>query len=92
MADKCNLLVFEDSVVENPLSCEENSIYYDVEIFIQEIQKLECLWNTSLASYKDKNCKVNAWQQLSKLFGKDVCFQCPSTFIGLKIKYVCIDM
>ena len=47
MADEYNLLVLEDSVVENPLSCEENSIYYDVEIFIQEIQKLECLWNTS---------------------------------------------
>ena len=86
MADECNLLVFEDSVVENPLSCEENSIYYDVEIFIQEIQKLEYLWNTSLASYKDRNCKVNAWQQLSKLFGKDSMFSMPFELYWFKNK------
>lgn len=49
----------------------EGWIEYDVEIFIQELQKLECLWNTSLASYKDRNCKINAWEHLGALFNKD---------------------
>jgi hypothetical protein len=64
MADmsECNLLSLEDSVP------------YDVEIFIEGLQKFECLWNTSRASYKDRNCKMNAWQQLGKMFNKDGMF------------------
>ena len=45
----------------------EGWIEYNVEIFNGEIQKLECLWNTSLASYKDRNYEINAWKHLSEL-------------------------
>jgi hypothetical protein len=84
MADmsECNLLSLEDSVpaLENAISEHqeeltiEDGIEYDVEIFIEGLQKFECLWNTSRASYKDRNCKMNAWQQLGKMFNKDGMF------------------
>ena len=89
MKRQCNLLSLEveDSVpdLENAIPdlehqeeseelTTEDQIEYDVEIFIEELQKLECLWNTSLASYKDRNCKINAWQQLCKIFNKDGMF------------------
>ena len=44
---------------------------FEVELFIEEIRKLGCLWNTSLSSYKDRNAKQNAWQILSNIFNKD---------------------
>ena len=36
-------------------------IYFDTDIFIEEIREFGCLWNTFLSSYKDKNAKNNAW-------------------------------
>ena len=49
----------------------EETKEFDIEIFIEEIKNLPCLWNTSTASYKDRNCKLSAWEKLSKIFGKD---------------------
>ena len=46
-------------------------IEFDTESFIENVRELPCLWNTSLASYKDRNNKLNAWKQLSSLFNRD---------------------
>jgi hypothetical protein len=50
---------------------EEVSTDFDVELFIEEVRKLGCLWNTSLSTYKDRNAKQNAWMIISKIFNKD---------------------
>ena len=44
---------------------------YDIEIFIEDLKDLSCLWNTSTVSYKDRNCKVNAWRKVAQMFNKD---------------------
>ncbi|XP_028418946.1 uncharacterized protein LOC114544533 [Dendronephthya gigantea] len=58
------------------------SIDFEVELFIEEIRKLGCLWNTSLSSYKDRNAKQNAWKILSNIFNKDV------EFLKTQLKYL----
>lgn len=42
---------------------------FDMEMFIEEIRQLPCIWNTYLAAYKDQN-KTNAWNKLSIMFDK----------------------
>ncbi|XP_028396781.1 uncharacterized protein LOC114532138 [Dendronephthya gigantea] len=58
------------------------SVDFEVELFIEEIRKLGCLWNTSLSSYKDRNAKQNAWKILSNIFNKDV------EFLKTQLKYL----
>lgn len=57
--------------VENTAPVDNSVVEFDVEIFIEEIRQLPCLWNTSLAAYKDRNIKANAWKRLSVMFGKE---------------------
>ena len=44
---------------------------FETEIFIEGFKAFPCLWNTSIASYKDRNCKINAWEKLSQMFDKN---------------------
>ena len=44
---------------------EDNIVEFEPGIFIEEIRQLPCLWNTSLAVYKGRNVKANAWNRLS---------------------------
>ena len=48
--------------------CE--SIGYDMESFIIEMECYPCLWNTSTRSRHDQNMRINAWELISKKFGK----------------------
>jgi hypothetical protein len=50
-------LVEETFVLENVVNAapdEDNVVEFDTGIFIEEIRQLPCLWNTSLAVYKDR--------------------------------------
>lgn len=60
------LLQYPDS--PEPSSDQQS---FDLELFIEGFKAFPCLWNTSLVSYKDKNCKMNAWEKLSQMFEKD---------------------
>ena len=62
---------FDLENVENTAPVDNSFVEFDVEIFIEEIRQLPCLWNTSLAAYKDRNIKANAWKRLSVMFGKE---------------------
>ena len=43
---------------------------YEVESFIIEMESYPWLWNTSTRSHHDQNMRMNAWEELSKKFGK----------------------
>jgi hypothetical protein len=50
----------ETFVLENVVNAapdEDNVVEFEPGIFIEEIRQLPCLWNTSLAVYKDRNVK-----------------------------------
>ena len=49
---------------------QTNSISYDTELFIMEIENYPCLWNTSTRSHHDQNMRFNSWEELSKKFNK----------------------
>ena len=53
----------EEEIDWNAKSTKEDNqhIHFDTEIFIEEIRKFYCLWNTFLLSYTDRNAKNNAW-------------------------------
>ena len=44
---------------------------FDPERFIEEVRKLQSLWNIFLSSYKDHTVKENAWDKLANIFRKD---------------------
>ena len=54
----------------NPGDIREDSVSYDVESFIIEMECYPCLWNTSTRSHHDQNMRINAWEKLSRKFGK----------------------
>ena len=66
-------LTEETSVLENVENAapEYDIIEFDTGIFIEEIGQFPCLWNTSIAAYKDRNIKANAWNRPSLMFGKE---------------------
>jgi hypothetical protein len=47
------------------------SLEFDRELFIEEVKKYRCLWDTNATSYKERSSKANAWKQLSATFKKD---------------------
>ncbi len=49
---------------------DRESIGYDMESFIIEMECYPCLWNTSTRSHHDQNMRINAWELISKKFGK----------------------
>ena len=42
---------------------------FDIELFLDLIKTYECIWNTSIKSYKDKNARKNAWEIIRDAFG-----------------------
>ena len=43
--------------------------HFDQEVFIEAVRVYPCLWNTSVASYKDQTKKKRAWQQIKAALG-----------------------
>ena len=46
----------------------ESFTEFDKEIFLEEVREFPCLWDTNVASYKERPTKANAWKELSKIF------------------------
>ena len=63
----CESQPVEASQLEDTLS----SIEFDEEIFVEELIKYLCLWDTKSSAYKDAVKKNKAWEALSLLFGKE---------------------
>ena len=68
---------------------QEDSVSYDVESFIIEMECYHCLWNTSTRSHHDQNMRINAWEKLSRKFGKTgqcvIFIKLPSLPLSLNI-------
>ena len=62
--------------VPNKASPEEMpSTDFEKELFLEEIRKYRCLWDTNSEGYKSRPIKQNAWSKLSQLFNKDGKYQ-----------------
>ena len=44
------------------------NIYFDITF---QIRKYRCLWDTNSSTYKDRNVRSNAWNELSDVFNKE---------------------
>ena len=44
---------------------------FDKELFWEEVQKYQCLWDVLWPWYKEWNTKANAWEKKAAIFGKD---------------------
>ena len=44
---------------------------FEKELFLEEIRRYRCLWDTNSEGYKSRPMKQNAWSKLSQLFNKD---------------------
>jgi len=43
----------------------------DVELFIVEIEKYECLWNVTSKLFMNRDVKKKAWEDISMVMFKD---------------------
>lgn len=41
---------------------------FDVELFIDEVEKRKCIWDMECADYKNRALKKSAWQELVDMF------------------------
>ena len=57
----------EESTLSEGTTCME----FDKEIFIGEVRQYRCLWDLMSPTYKDRQVKQNAWNELAAKFGKD---------------------
>ena len=44
---------------------------FDTELFIDEIEKRQAIWDMSSADYSNRNKKRSAWEELVIIFGEN---------------------
>ena len=52
-------------------TAKEPEILFDEDLFNEEFQKYQRLWDDQQPSYKERNTKANAWEKIAATFGKD---------------------
>jgi len=47
------------------------TLEFDKELFIEEVRKYNCLWDTNSKYFKDRTMKKNAWTKIGQIFHKE---------------------